>query len=226
MQRIPQWVYIICLPLMVLSISIAAAINTPLLYEYGFAKYDIATITGLPETELNNAANGLIEYFNNSDEYIHVTVYKYGQPMVLFNEQEVLHLKDVKALFWLDYRISILTSAYVVLYIVLTLFLRRKTARWDLNNGAVWGGSITLGLMAVLGLTAIFNFNSFFLNFHIISFSNSLWQLDPLHDYLLMMFPGGFWQDATIFIALMTACMATVAIGLGLMMCRKSRPPE
>jgi uncharacterized membrane protein len=32
------------------------------------------------------------------------------------------------------------------------------------------------------------------------SFSNDLWLLDPSKDYLIMMFPQGFFFDAAVFI--------------------------
>ena len=38
--------------------------------------------------------------------------------------------------------------------------------------------------------------------FHLISFTNDLWILDPRRDYLIMMFPQGFFFDSTMFIAM------------------------
>ncbi|MDD2471668.1 MAG: DUF1461 domain-containing protein, partial [Dehalococcoidales bacterium] len=39
----------------------------------------------------------------------------------------------------------------------------------------------------------------------LISFSNDLWLLDPAKDYLIMMFPQGFWADAALLVAALTA---------------------
>jgi len=62
----------------------------------------------------------------------------------------------------------------------------------------LWGGLLTLGLLVVFGLLAIVGFDNLFLLFHQLSFSNDFWQLDPNRDYLIIMFPMGFWLDATI----------------------------
>jgi len=49
---------------------------------------------------------------------------------------------------------------------------------------------------------------------YLLSFSNEFWQLDPTRDYLIMLFPGGFWYDATIFCALATAGLAIILGGV------------
>jgi integral membrane protein (TIGR01906 family) len=87
----------------------------------------------------------------------------------------------------------------------------------------LWGGGLTLGLMLILGIGALFGFNDLFWQFHIISFSNDFWLLDPNTDYLVMLFPNGFWYDATIFITLLTATGAIITGGGGLYYIRKSK---
>jgi integral membrane protein (TIGR01906 family) len=52
----------------------------------------------------------------------------------------------------------------------------------------------------VLIIWALIDFDGLFLLFHYISFSNNLWILDPSKDYLIMMFPEGFFNDAAILI--------------------------
>ena len=71
-----------------------------------------------------------------------------------------------------------------------------------LNRLLRWGGGVTLGLVALVGLGSLVGFDRLFLAFHLISFSNDLWQLDPRRDYLIAMFPQGFFFDATMLIAL------------------------
>ena len=78
----------------------------------------------------------------------------------------------------------------------------------------VGGGSITLALMLALGLGTLLGFDQLFYQFHLISFTNELWLLDPAKDYLIMLFPGGFWYDAAIFCALATAGLAIILGGV------------
>jgi integral membrane protein (TIGR01906 family) len=220
---VAQWIFILCLPALLLTASLSAAMNCRALYEYDFSKYEISRVTGLAPEELTKAADGLITYFNSNDEYIDITVTKNGQPFTLFNEREVQHLKDVKGLFWLCYYVLIGTGTYALAYLGVTLFWWRDKRRlgWSL----VGGGGLTLVLMAAVGIMIALDFNQFFLQFHLLSFANDFWQLNPATDYLLMMFPDGFWFDATLFCALGTGVMAIILGGVGWWLKRKSEAP-
>jgi len=210
-----KWLFILCLPVLLLTASIGWAANSLWLYEYGFGKYDVSHTTGLAEVELEKAATGLISYFNSDEEYISLTVVKDGKPFELFNQREVAHLRDVKGLIWLDYWVLLGVLAYILVYAGVSLFWRRRRYWHRLAWGVVGGGGVTLALMLALGLGTLLNFDQLFLQFHLISFANELWQLDPAKDYLIMLFPQGFWYDATVFCALATVVGAVVLGGVG-----------
>ncbi|MFQ5997337.1 MAG: TIGR01906 family membrane protein [Dehalococcoidales bacterium] len=210
---ITRWLFILCLPLLLLSASIAGAVNSPALYKYGFAKYNVSQTTGLAEAEMEKAATGLIRYFNTDEENISLTVVKDGKPFVLFNEREVAHLRDVKGLFWLDYWVLLGTLIYALAYVGFNVWRKDwKQIAW----GLVGGSGLTLALMLALGAGALLNFNQLFLQFHFISFTNELWRLDPTKDYLIMLFPRGFWYDATVFCAIATMIGALILGGVGI----------
>jgi len=69
-----------------------------------------------------------------------------------------------------------------------------------------------------------FDFDQFFLQFHLLSFANDFWMLNPATDYLIMLFPQGFWFDATLVCALGTAAGAIILGGLGWWRLKKDRP--
>jgi len=212
---VAKWIFILCLPLLLLTASIGWAVNSSWLYKSGFAKYDVSRTTGLADSELEKAASGLISYFNSDEEYISVTVIKGGEPFELFNQREVGHLKDVKGLIWLGYWVLLGTLVYVLAYAGVSLFWRRKKYWRRLMWGVVGGSGLTLLLMLALGVGALFNFDQLFIQFHLLSFTNELWMLDPMSDYLIMLFPGGFWYDAAILCAGITAGLAKVLGGVG-----------
>jgi integral membrane protein (TIGR01906 family) len=210
-----KWLFMLCLPLLLLTASIGWAANSPWLYKYGFDKYNVSQTTGLVHSELEKVATGLISYFNSSEESISLTVIKDGEPFELFNQREVSHLRDVKGLIWLDYWVLLGTLIYALGYAGVSLFWRKRRYWQRLAQGMVGGGGITLFLMLALGLGTLLNFDQLFLQFHLVSFTNELWQLDPAKDYLLMLFPQGFWYDATLFCSLVTAGGAVVLGGVG-----------
>jgi integral membrane protein (TIGR01906 family) len=210
-----KWLFILCLPLLLLSVSIAGAINSLALYEYGFEKYNVSQTTGLDQAQLEAAARGLINYFNSGEEYINLIAVKDGQKFALFNEREMLHLKDVKDLFWLDYWILLGSLGYALAYAGFSIW--RKDWR-QLTHGLFWGSGLTLALMLLLGLGMLLDFDRLFLQLHLLSFTNDLWLLDPSKDYLIMLFPRGFWYDVIVFIAAATAFGAAVLGGVGFML--------
>ena len=207
-----KWLFILCLPLLLLTASIGGAVNSHCLYQYGFEKYNVSQTTGLTEVELEKAATGLIGYVNADEEAINLSVIKDGKPLVLFNQREVAHLRDVKGLIRLDYWVLLGTLIYALSYAGVSLW--RKNWR-QLAWGMVVGSGLTLFLMLALGLGALLNFDQLFRQFHLLSFTNELWQLDPTKDYLIMLFPRGFWYDATLFCALTVAGLAIVLGGVG-----------
>jgi integral membrane protein (TIGR01906 family) len=224
MKIIPQILFIICLPVLLVTASVSAVMNCRPFYEFGFNKYDVSETTGIAPEELKKAADGLISYFNSGEGFINVTVIKDGAPFVLFNDKEVQHLKDVKALFLIVYKLLIGTGIYAILYTSLTLARRQERRR--LAKGLLFGSGLTLLLMAVTGIMIATNFQQFFWDFHLLSFANNFWLLDPNTDYLIMLFPEGFWFYATLFIVIGTAAGALLLGGLGWWRLKKERGSE
>ena len=220
-KEIAKWLFVICLPVMLLTASVTWAANSGWLYRYGFDKYNVGETTGLEKTELDKAADGLISYFNSGDELIDITVVKDDEPFQLFNDREVGHLKDVKALFRLVYWLLLGTLVYGLAYIVVSLFVRKD--KGAVAQGLLYGGGLTLVLIAALGIAILADFDGFFYRFHLISFANDLWMLNPATDYLIMLFPQGFWYDAALFCVITTILGALILGGVGWWYLRRLR---
>jgi integral membrane protein (TIGR01906 family) len=213
-DAILRWVFILCLPLLLLSAAFRIPANSAFFYDYLFNKYEVGTTTGLDKAALRETAQGMVDYFNSSQEYIDLTVTKDGQPFKLFNEREIVHLKDVKDLFRFDLTVLLATGAFVLAYGIFSI-LRKGEARRRLARGALIGGGLTLALTAAMGLGMLFNFDSLLLEFHLLSFANDFWQLDPTRDYLIMLITHGVMYDGAFTVAGATAVGALVVGGAG-----------
>jgi len=183
--------FIICIPLLLITTNVRFAVNDIRLYEYGFNKYNVTEETGLDKGNLTEIAHKLITYFNSDEEFADISVY---------NQRDIAHLKDVKGLIQLVYRLQFVSLAYIVVYILFNLLILGGAFWRDLARRLIWGSWTTIALLAALGLVALVDFDQFFLLFHLVSFRNDFWQLYP-GDKLLLMFPEGFFQDAALFIA-------------------------
>jgi len=214
--NIAKWLFIFSLPALLISAAVNFEFNSLWLYRNGFEKYNVSEATGLDKAELEKVAGGLIDYFNSRDEYISLTVVKDGEPLELFNQREVAHLKDVKALMQLNHRLLLGTAVYVGVYAGISLFWRRKRYRRQLAWATVIGSSIALGMIIALGAgSMLLDFSELFTRFHFVAFTNELWMLDPATDYLIMLFPEGFWYDSAVLLGQITAAAAGILCGIG-----------
>lgn len=196
--------FIVCVPVLLLTTNLRLAANEVRLYEYGFNKYDASAATGLDSAELRDFAEQMVAYFN-SDEELFTTD--------LFNERELLHLKDVKGLIRLALYLQIASGVYVAVYIAFHFF-RQRGAFWKmLAKQLFWGGGLTIALLAVFAFWAATDFDSLFLLFHLVSFSNNLWQLNA-SDTMLLMFPEGFFYESALFVAAATIAEAVIISGI------------
>ena len=81
---IAKWLFMLCLPILLLTASLGWAVNSLWLYEYGFNRYSVSQTPELAEFDLEAIATGLISYFNSEEEHINLTVVKSGEPVELF----------------------------------------------------------------------------------------------------------------------------------------------
>lgn len=191
LTAITSILFVICIPMLLLTTDLRFAANDIRLYEYGFNKYEVSAATGLDNEELLSVADQMVTYFNSDEEFLDIDI---------FNQRELTHLKDVKGLIQLAYRLQLASLAYIVVYVLINFALRRGAFWRDLARRLIWGSGATIAMLAVLGLWAVIDFDSLFLLFHLVSFSNELWQLSP-GDNMLLMFPQGFFNDAALFVA-------------------------
>lgn len=193
--------FIALVPIFLIAVSVRWVINFPLLYSYGFDQYDIPSRTGIERDELISAGKQIRDYFNDDQEYLAVRAVVRGvQYQNIYNEREVLHMKDVKALVKGVYRVSELTGLYLIAVIVGGFAIWGRRFMPSVATLIGWGGWTTVALLVVVGLAMTVGFDRLFLAFHLISFTNDLWQLDPRRDYLIAMFPEVFFFTATILI--------------------------
>lgn len=217
-RSVVYWLFVCCLPVLLLTSAICWEVNELRLYEYGFGKYEISQATGIDKLELKRVARHLVDYFNLKVNTAQIVVGKRGEEFNLFNERELVHLQDVRSLIQLDYLVQ--RGALLLLITCALVLLFGFRVGWRmLVKGLSWGSLITVGLMVVLALWAFFGFEKLFILFHLVSFPNEYWMLDPAKDYLIKLFPEGFFYDAALlgFGAVILEALLLGGIALGIL---------
>ena len=198
----PAALFVVAVPVFLVTGGITWAFNNIGLYEDGFEKYRIARVSGITPGDLRQVALDIRAYFNTGDEPLRVRTRIFGQERELFKEKEVHHMADVKRLLWGVYAAFGVSAACLTGLTAAGFAGRRRGYLPVLARRMLWGGGLTVGLLLAFGLVASVGFDALFLLFHRVSFANDFWKLDPRTDYLVLLFPQGFWFDATIWAAL------------------------
>ena len=195
--------------------SVAWAVNDPGLYRNGFQRYHVAARSGITDADLLDIGADLRRYFNRRGEPLAVRAPIYGVEQAVFSPREVAHMHDVKRLVRGVYWVAAGSFIWILVTIAAHIGLRRDAWLVVSARLAMWGGVATLVGVFGVGLAAVANFERLFLLFHQLSFANDLWILDPRTDYLLILFPAGFWFDATMRVALTSVLGALLLISVG-----------
>lgn len=210
LTSVPGVLFVLAVPLALICASVAWAVNDPGLYQRGFQKYEISAYTGIAQDDLRQLGADIRRYFNSSREPLSVRTRIFGQERELFNQREVQHMADVKRLIWGVYAVGLASGLFLASMAATGLRRHGRSYLLRLARLGLRGGTLTLVVLLGVGLFALVGFDTMFLLFHQISFANDLWQLDPATDYLVAMFPQGFWLDATMLAAAIAAAGALV----------------
>ncbi len=202
LRWLPAALFVAAVPVFLVTGSITWAFNNIGLYESGFEKYRIARVSGIASEDLRQVALDIRAYFNSRDEPLSVRTRIFGAERELFKEKEVIHMYDVKRLLWGVYGAFAVSAACLAALTAAGLARQRRACLPTLARRTLWGGGLTAGLLLAFGLIAAVGFDALFLLFHRVSFANDFWKLDPRTDYLVLLFPQGFWFDATMWAAL------------------------
>ncbi len=229
-RHIAALLFIIALPIALITTNVRIAANEPRLYEYGIDEYGAVQTTRIPRDELLRASGELRDYFNNDEDEILVPVRDENNELIsLFNERERAHLRDVKALFQGTFRVHEGSLFFILAYVVGVFIWAREGTLRGLAAQVLIAGLASLVVIGAVGAIAVAGFDESFTQFHEIAFDNDLWQLDPATDHLIQMFPEEFWQDVSLWVGIGTlaelAALSLIsALFLGLNRRRPAQP--
>ncbi|MBI2767858.1 MAG: TIGR01906 family membrane protein [Chloroflexi bacterium] len=209
-SRLAAVLFVVALPLFMITTSVRFVASEVRFYEWGFREYDAPQVTGVPLPELDRAGREIVNYFQNDAPMLRIIVNEDGEETSLFNSRETLHMSDVKRVMRFIYRLNEWTLAYVLTYVAgSVLWTGERTMRGlaKLSLAAIGTG---LAAVAVIGIAALVNFEAAWTRFHLIVFPKGLWQFNPDTDHLIQMFPDPFWQVATAVVAALIVAQAMI----------------
>lgn len=163
-------------------------------YEREYEKYGVTEALGMEMSDVMDVTDKMMAYLIGQREELSVITTVEGKEQDFFNEQDRLHMADVKNLFLGGLKLRwILLGGSVLLFLILAF--RKVNLGEALPRAYFQALGICGGLTVVMGVLFASDFNKYFTIFHEIFFTNDLWLFDPETDYMIRMLPEGFFYD-------------------------------
>jgi integral membrane protein (TIGR01906 family) len=213
-----SWLLTLAVPFVLIGLGVRLLL-TPLFpnFEYRLPDFPADDYGFTVQDRLHWGPYGINYLLNNADiSYLGNLKFPNGSP--LFNDRELSHMHDVKVVTQ-----GFLKAWYSAVLIMVLIGLWAWRGKWIAYfvQGLRRGGWLTLGLGVAVGLIATLGtsgsgdlFWQFFSDFHGLFFKGNTW-LFAYSDTLIRLYPLKFWQDAVLYIGLITA-LAALALALGL----------
>ena len=198
-------------PLAIVSTNIRLMVFDRGLWERAYARHGVSQTTGISIEQLRTANDQIMSYFEGGP-MVSLEVQKEWGREPLFNQREQTHLADVRDLVLRALAVQQISLASVI---VAAAFLVLRRAPRTLAKLISAGTILTLVIFGGIGLAAVGNFRDLWLQFHLISFTNEFWQLDPRTDYMIRMTPEGFYFDMVLELVGRSTIVAVVLLLLG-----------
>ena len=219
-------IFIIALPVAIVTTNVRLLMNAPLVYSYAFDRYNGEEATGLSRADLDSTGVALREYFNNDEPTFFHTVTANGLTTSVLNARETRHMEDVKQLITWVNQLQIASVMFCVAYGIIFFCWSREGNLRELAGQMLAGLLLGFVIVGAIGVAAIVAFDAAWEQFHVILFPSGFWLLNPRTDRLIQMFPEEFWRDATFMLGalcLLEAALVAAIAGIYLLSTKNER---
>lgn len=221
-----QTLLALCLATVVVFQSIATCCFDFPFYQQNFRNLGTAKHVDVSEDELETALKVLLDYLNGKRDDINLTVRLTSnqETVEMYNEREIAHMVDVRALWQLLLklkRVLIIVSVLIICGLFLpylwqlkfyltnnklakmqtAVAMRKFSYFWrSMRRSACYSLLIIALFVGLIAWLASSDFSSFWWHFHELLFSNDLWQLDPNTSRMVNLVDGQFFDNLVHYI--------------------------
>ena len=163
-------------------------------YRQEYEKYDVLSDLDMTMDDVMYVTHEMMDYLRGEVDTISVMTTVEGKEQDFFNEQDRFHMGEVRDLFIGGLNIRLGACAAAVLCVLFLLFTRADIKKIIPRSYRIALG-VTGAAVLLIGIAAVVDFNTVFVQFHHIFFDNDLWIFDPAEDYMIRMLPEGLFYD-------------------------------
>lgn len=188
----------------VLFTSLQICVNQRSWYYESYVKYGTAKETLISDEEMTEAIFRLIDYMEGRADSIQLSVSENGQTVEMYNQQEIDHMVDVRALYQAWRAVRTYGGILAVIIIAVCMATLPKGERMGmLCRGFLIAAAVFGAVLIVLGIWVAVDFNSFWTEFHHLFFTNDLWLMDYRTCRMIRICPLQLFNDIVVRFALM-----------------------
>lgn len=211
---VPLWLLAI---LGLLMGALRLTINRPGYFSNIYEEMDTQSLIGISPADCTDAMMAMIGYMEGSRDSIQLTVTEYGQQVQMFNQQEIDHMVDVRALYQAFRTLGNVGLACLGLLLIgLAAWGRWPGLSRQIRRGWWLALGIFVGVLAVLGVYAAVDFSDFWTRFHYVFFTNDLWLMDYATCRMIRICPLGLFSGIiAAFTGLSLVGIAGVSLAVG-----------
>jgi integral membrane protein (TIGR01906 family) len=200
----------VALVLLLVTTNVRFTTNSLWLYEQLFDNNHVSARTGISMAELRHVGATIQEYFASDTEPLVVVAEINGTSVSLFGDDEAAHMADVKKLFVKTFRLQAVSALVLAVTVAAAAYTQRRRALSTVGSWLSRGSIIAAAAIVVIGVASVVAFRQVFLLFHYIGFPEGNFTFSTQTDYLVRIFPNGFWSDITFVIGAMTLVEAVL----------------
>ena len=163
-------------------------------YQKEYEKYDVLSELNMTMDDVMYVTHEMMAYLRGGRDTLSVMTTVEGKEQDFFNEQDRFHMGEVRDLFIGGLNIRMGSCIAAVLCLVF-LLATRADIRKVIPRSYQAALGVSAAAAAIIGIAAVIDFNTVFVQFHHLFFDNDQWIFDPATDYMIRMLPEGLFYD-------------------------------
>lgn len=188
-------------------------------YEKEYVKYNVTESLQMSLEDVMDVTEYMMDYLIGREGELSVETEVDGKSQDFFNEQDRLHMADVRNLFLGGLKLRNVFAVTAFVLFAALVFMKADLKKLLLKAYGI-AMAVFAAVLAFLGAAFTVDFTKCFTIFHKMFFTNDLWLFDPDTDYMIRMLPEGFFSDMVIRIVLVFVGSLFILGGMVAVLCK------
>lgn len=194
-SKIMSAILSVLIVVMIFSVSVAIPFLCRPFYYVQIQPLKLAEASGMTEGQIRETYDEVMEFcLGKSDDF--------SLSLLSWSERGAAHFADVRVLALWDIRLAVISCVLCLAVVVSGRLARVEPYRFKGHNPGFWAAVGFGGILVVVGVFAVLDFERAFAVFHSVLFpGKDNWLFDEAVDPVIRILPQAFFQSCAVLIA-------------------------